>query len=122
MLAEAYFRKGDAASARAAYADGISLNIDHLNTDYTTGVPAPRLITTAAKAAFPAWAAASPQLRSDVLRRAGDLLLARNEDLGLLLAREEGKILPEAIAETRRATGEALNPAHFRAHLEARYL
>jgi hypothetical protein len=35
MLAEAYLRKGDAASARAAYADGISLNIDHLNTDYS---------------------------------------------------------------------------------------
>jgi len=52
MLAEAYLRKGDAASARTAYADGISLNIDHLNTDYSAGVPAPRLITPAAKAAF----------------------------------------------------------------------
>ena len=52
MLAEAYLRKGDAASARTAYADGISLNIDHLNTDYSAGVPAPRLITAAAKAAF----------------------------------------------------------------------
>lgn len=52
MLAEAYLRKGDAASARAAYADGISLNIDHLNTDYNAGVPAPRLMTPAIKAAF----------------------------------------------------------------------
>jgi hypothetical protein len=52
MLAEAYFRKGDMASARAAYTEGISLNIDHLNTDYSSGVPAPRLITQAAKSAF----------------------------------------------------------------------
>jgi hypothetical protein len=52
MLAEAYLRKGDAASARAAYADGISLNIDHLNTDYSAGVPAPRLMTPAIKATF----------------------------------------------------------------------
>jgi hypothetical protein len=52
MLAEAYLRKGDAASARTAYADGISLNIDHLNTDYSAGVPVPRLMTPAIKAAF----------------------------------------------------------------------
>jgi hypothetical protein len=52
MLAEAYLRKGDRSSARTAYADGISLNIDHLNTDYSAGVPAPRLITPAIKAAF----------------------------------------------------------------------
>jgi len=52
MLAEAYLRKGDRSSARAAYADGISLNIDHLNADYSAGVPAPRLMTPAIKAAF----------------------------------------------------------------------
>ena len=52
MLAEAYLRKGDAALARAAYAEGISLNIDHLNVDYSAGVPAPRLMTPAIKAAF----------------------------------------------------------------------
>jgi hypothetical protein len=52
MLAEAYLRKGDRSSARTAYADGISLNIDHLNADYSAGVPVPRLITAAAKNAF----------------------------------------------------------------------
>ncbi|SNT73935.1 aldehyde dehydrogenase family protein [Paracoccus seriniphilus] len=72
----------------------------------------------AARAAQPGWAAASPQLRSDVLRRAGDLLLARNDEIGRLLAREEGKTLPEARGEALRAaqlfhffSGEALrNP------------
>ena len=47
----------------------------------------------AAKTAAPAWAAAAPQVRADVLRRAGDMLLTRNEDIGHLLAREEGKTL-----------------------------
>jgi hypothetical protein len=52
MLAEAYLRKGDRSSARTSYADGISLNIDHLNTDYSAGVPVPRLISPAIKAAY----------------------------------------------------------------------
>lgn len=52
MLAEAYLRKGDPASARAAYLDGIGLNIDHLNADYNSAVPAPRLITPAIKSSF----------------------------------------------------------------------
>ena len=72
----------------------------------------------AAQAAQPGWAAASPQLRSDVLRRAGDLLLAKVEEMGRLLAREEGKTLAEAKGEALRAAqlfhfyaGEALrNP------------
>lgn len=69
----------------------------------------------AARAAFPAWAAASPQLRADVLERAGLLIAARAEALGELLAREEGKTLAEARGEVQRAAaifkffaGEAL--------------
>lgn len=72
----------------------------------------------AARGAFGAWSAASPQLRSDVLRRAGDLLQARNDELGRLLAREEGKTLAEAKGEALRAAqlfhfyaGEALRMA-----------
>lgn len=57
----------------------------------------------AAKAAQSGWAVASPQLRADVLRRAGDMLLARNDEIGRLLAREEGKTLAEARGEALRA-------------------
>ncbi|MEP7245498.1 MAG: aldehyde dehydrogenase family protein [Gammaproteobacteria bacterium] len=57
----------------------------------------------AAKAAFPAWAAASPEVRSDVLDRVGSTLLARKEQLGRLLSREEGKTLAEGIGEVARA-------------------
>ena len=38
-----------------------------------------------------------------VLRKAADEILARKEELGRLLAREEGKSLPESIGETVRA-------------------
>jgi hypothetical protein len=52
MLAEAYLRKGDAVAARTAYSEGISLNIDMLNADFKTDVPADKQITPAMKAAF----------------------------------------------------------------------
>ena len=45
----------------------------------------------AAKAAFPAWARSTPQQRFDLLDAAGDEILARRQELGELLAREEGK-------------------------------
>ena len=57
----------------------------------------------AAKAAQPAWAEASPQVRHDVLEKAGALIMARKDELGRLLAREEGKTLAEAVGETIRA-------------------
>ncbi len=70
---------------------------------------------SAALAAQPGWAAASPQLRHDVLELAGALIVERKDELGRLLAREEGKTIAEAVGETVRASqvfkffaGEAL--------------
>ncbi len=57
----------------------------------------------AAREAQPAWAAVSPQVRADVLDRAATEILARKDELGELLAREEGKTLPEAVGEVARA-------------------
>jgi alpha-ketoglutaric semialdehyde dehydrogenase len=57
----------------------------------------------AAKAAFPSWSRSGPLLRHDVLKKAADELLARKEELGTLLSREEGKTLAEGIGETVRA-------------------
>ncbi len=57
----------------------------------------------AAKAAFPAWSRSTIQLRHDILKRIGDEILARKDELGRLLAREEGKTLAEGIGETVRA-------------------
>lgn len=69
----------------------------------------------AAKAAFPAWAQSTPQARYDALNKISLEIIARKEELGRLLAREEGKTLPEGIGEVARAgqifaffAGEAL--------------
>lgn len=69
----------------------------------------------AAAAAFPSWAISSIQQRADILDKVGSAILARKEEFGRLLAREEGKTLPEAIGEAGRAgqifkyfAGEAL--------------
>ena len=57
----------------------------------------------AATAAFPAWATGSIQARSDALDKIATEILARREELGTLLAREEGKTKAEGIGEATRA-------------------
>lgn len=65
--------------------------------------------------AFDRWSQTSPQVRADLLDAIGTRILARKDEIGRLLVREEGKTLPEAIGETVRAgqlfkffAGEAL--------------
>lgn len=53
--------------------------------------------------AFPSWACGNIQLRCDALDRIGSELISRKDELGTLLAREEGKIRAEGIAEVTRA-------------------
>jgi alpha-ketoglutaric semialdehyde dehydrogenase len=101
--------------------DGVSRDINPSNTDDVVGLYARASATqvetaiAAARAAFPAWSRTSPQERHDILLRASIEILGRREELGRLLAREEGKSLPEAIGEVGRAgqifdffAGEAL--------------
>ncbi len=57
----------------------------------------------AAKAAFPAWSRSTPQVRHDVLKKASDEVMARKDELGRILSREEGKTLAEGIGEATRA-------------------
>ena len=57
----------------------------------------------AARAAFPAWSTGGIQARSDALDKIGNEILARREELGTLLSREEGKTKPEGIGEAARA-------------------
>jgi aldehyde dehydrogenase (NAD+) len=57
----------------------------------------------AAKTAFPEWSRSGIQQRHDILKRIGDTILARKDELGRLLSREEGKTLAEGIGETVRA-------------------
>ncbi|HEY4924360.1 MAG TPA: aldehyde dehydrogenase family protein [Roseiarcus sp.] len=101
--------------------DAVSRNVNPSNTNDVVGLYAHasaaqvETAIAAAKAAFPAWSRTSPQERHDILLRASTEILARREELGKLLAREEGKSLPEAIGEATRAgqifdffAGEAL--------------
>jgi aldehyde dehydrogenase (NAD+) len=100
---------------------GVSRNINPSNTNDVVGeyARADKTQTTkaiaAAKAAFPAWSRSTPQERYDALNKISVEILSRREELGRLLAREEGKTLPEGIGEVARAgqifaffAGEAL--------------
>ncbi len=57
----------------------------------------------AAAAAGPAWAATAPRERAEVLRRAFEVMIARQDALAELLVRENGKALPDALGEVRYA-------------------
>ena len=57
----------------------------------------------AAKAAFPAWSRSGILERHAVLKKTADEIMARKDELGALLSREEGKTLPEGIGEVIRA-------------------
>jgi acyl-CoA reductase-like NAD-dependent aldehyde dehydrogenase len=57
----------------------------------------------AARAAMPAWQAFGIQARADALEKIGTEILARKDELGALLAREEGKTRGEAVGEVARA-------------------
>src|SRR3954465_3183192 len=100
---------------------GVTKNINPSNTNDLVGeyAKADKAQTekaiAAAKAAFPAWAQSTPQARYDALNKISLEIIARKEELGRLLAREEGKTLPEGIGEVARAgqifaffAGEAL--------------
>lgn len=85
------------------------------NTYAQAGIAETEAAIAAAIQAAPAWGLSGPQQRHDILHAAGCEILARKQELGILLAREEGKILPEAIGEVNRAgqillffAGEAL--------------
>jgi acyl-CoA reductase-like NAD-dependent aldehyde dehydrogenase len=57
----------------------------------------------AARAAFGRWSRTTPQERFDILDRAGTEILARKDELGRLLSREQGKPLADGIGEAARA-------------------
>ena len=69
----------------------------------------------AARAAFPGWADASPEVRSDVLDRAGSLMMERREPSAVCCRAKRARPWPKGIGETVRAgrilkyfAGEAL--------------
>src|SRR4051794_30898325 len=57
----------------------------------------------AAAAAFPAWSSMPAPARGNILYKAADILEKKFDQLGAEMTREEGKTLPEAKGEVRRA-------------------
>ncbi|MCA8963168.1 MAG: aldehyde dehydrogenase family protein, partial [Planctomycetes bacterium] len=57
----------------------------------------------AASDAQSGWASTAPRMRSDILRRAYELILERQEDLAILMTLEMGKPLSEAMGEVSYA-------------------
>jgi aspartate-semialdehyde dehydrogenase len=88
-----------------AAADGATIAV----TDPATGAEVGRVArlsavesaaaVDAAHAAFPAWAAALPQVRAAALRRWFELMLAHREDLARIMTFEQGKPISEARGE-----------------------
>ncbi len=56
-------------------------------------------IVARARAAAPAWVALTARQRADILRPAAEVFTARAEELGTLLAREQGKPIRDGIGE-----------------------
>jgi aldehyde dehydrogenase (NAD+) len=91
--------------AGAKYGPNINpSNITDVIGDYTQAdVAQLNAAIDAARAAFPSWSTGNIQARADALDKIGTEILARREELGTLLAREEGKTKPEGIGEATRA-------------------
>lgn len=115
----------------AHYMDGERVNappkFDSLNPSNTNDIVArvPEgdaevvdVAVNAALNAFASWSESTGETRSDSLERISTLIFQRKDELARLLAREEGKTLPESIGEVLRAarifrffSGEALRRA-----------
>ncbi|WP_158044370.1 aldehyde dehydrogenase family protein [Skermanella pratensis] len=84
-------------------------NINPSNTDDVVGEYASATAeqveqaVAAARAAFPAWSRSPIQNRADMLEKIGNEILERRDELGRLLAREEGKPLADGVGEATRA-------------------
>ena len=91
-------------SAAAPIVDRNPSDVDDVVGSYAAADAAQtRRAIEAARAAFPAWSRSSIQERADLLDAVGGRILARAQEIGRLLAREEGKTLKEAVGETMRA-------------------
>src|SRR4051812_38673113 len=87
----------------------VSRNVSPSNTDDLVGEYAQASAAQvdeavrAARAALHDWSRTTPQDRHDILMKVALEIAERKQELGRLLAREEGKTLPEAVGEVARA-------------------
>jgi aldehyde dehydrogenase (NAD+) len=90
-------------------AAAVSEDLNPSNTDDVVGrfaqgdAKQAQAAIAAAKDAFPAWSRSGIQQRHDILKKIGDEIIARKDELGRILSREEGKTLAEGVGEVVRA-------------------
>jgi alpha-ketoglutaric semialdehyde dehydrogenase len=95
---------GRAVASRDRSRDINPSNLADVVGEFARGTPAEvHDAIAAARDAFGTWSRATPQQRFDVLDKAGSEILARKEELGQLLSREQGKPLADGIGEAARA-------------------
>jgi succinate-semialdehyde dehydrogenase / glutarate-semialdehyde dehydrogenase len=80
-------------------------NLQVLATVPASGTDDARAAVAAAHAAGPAWAALTAKARAAVLKRWYELIVAHQQDLGLIVAAEQGKPLAEAVGEVVYGAG-----------------
>jgi len=75
-------------------------NLDDVIADYAFSSPADiDRAVAAARHAFPVWRGRTAAQRAEILMQAGAILQSRSAELGVLMTREMGKPLAEAVAE-----------------------
>ena len=57
----------------------------------------------AAHRAFPTWAKTAPRVRSEILRKAFEIMVAEADEIAKLISRENGKVFPDAKGEVMYA-------------------
>ena len=84
---------------------------DLIGTFQASGAEDVEAAVAAAAAAFPSWRATPAPHRGDLLRRIGDLLTERKDDIAFEMTREMGK----PFTETRGDVQEAIDTAYYAA-------
>jgi len=80
-------------------------DVNEVVGEYVAGTAADvTAAVAAARAAFRPWSRTTAQTRADLLTKVAAELFARRNELGELLAREEGKLRSEGIGEVTRAS------------------
>ena len=79
-------------------------NLGDIVGEFARGTPTDaESAIAAAREAFVKWSRTTPQERFDILDKAGTEILARKDELGRLLSREQGKPLADGVGEAGRA-------------------
>jgi aldehyde dehydrogenase (NAD+) len=100
----ANYINGEWVAAGATFEDRNPANTDEIVGTFAKGTAADvAAAADAAAAAFPSWSTMSGPARGNILYKAADILDKTFDSVAAEMTREEGKTLPEAKGEVRRA-------------------